>query len=311
MTRLNLRPYREGDNPTRASVPLSVVVLTRDEEPNIGRCIGSLTWADQVVVVDSGSTDGTVRIARSFGADVVEQPWLGFSGQREFALRHPLIRHDWVYFVDADEWVSPQLACEIASRLDSTACVAFAHRLRLVFEGTWIRHCGWYSASVVVRLVDRRHTKFNGDIVGERACADGTVHRLHNDIVDEDLKGLCTWLHKHVQYAEMQAHRRGASVTMARRLRRLRSRDRSDTRPIIRVVLRDVIFPSVPAKPFALFIYMYFLRLGLLDGPAGLRFCFYHAWYEATVTALQTANKQSSTALSNSLAQQLGDQRLR
>ena len=67
------------------------------------------------MVVDSGSTDKTVPIARSLGAKVVEQPWLGFSGQREFALRLPELRHDWVYFVDADEWVSPQLAAEIAS----------------------------------------------------------------------------------------------------------------------------------------------------------------------------------------------------
>ena len=110
MTKLGLRPYGAGDDPPPGSVPVSVVVLTRDEEVNIGRCLASVAWADQVMVVDSGSTDATVPIARSLGADVVEQPWLGFSGQREFALRFPDLRHDWVYFVDADEWVSPQLA---------------------------------------------------------------------------------------------------------------------------------------------------------------------------------------------------------
>ena len=115
MTRLGLRPYRPGDDPPRGSVPVSVVVLTRDEEANIARCLASVAWADQVMVVDSGSADETVPIARSLGADVVEQAWLGFSGQREFALRLPEIRHDWVYFVDADEWVSPQLAAEIAA----------------------------------------------------------------------------------------------------------------------------------------------------------------------------------------------------
>ncbi len=264
-----------------------MVVLTRDEEPNIRRCLASVAWADQVVVVDSGSTDGTVPVARSLGAEVVEQRWLGFSDQREFALRLPLIRHDWVYFVDADEWVSPQLAGEIAEQLRAPGCAAFAHRFRLVFQGTWIRHCGWYSASLVVRLVDRRYAKFNGDVVGERACVDGPVRRLRNDIVDEDLKGLATWLHKHVRYAQLQAQRRGHPVPMSRRLSRIWSRDHTDTRPLIRVMLKDVIFPSVPAKPVALFVYMYLLRLGLLDGLTGLRFCFYHAWYEASVTALQ------------------------
>ena len=115
MTRLNLRPYQAGDDPTPGSVPLSVIVLTLNEEPNIRRCLASVGWADQVVVVDSGSADGTVSVARSLGAEVVEQPWLGFSAQREYALRLPLLRHDWVYFVDADEWVSPQLATEIAA----------------------------------------------------------------------------------------------------------------------------------------------------------------------------------------------------
>ena len=159
MTRLGLRPYRAGDDPPPRSVPVSVVVLTRDEEVNIARCLASVGWAAQVVVIDSCSADRTVPLARSLGADVVEQAWLGFSAQREFALRRPEIRHDWVYFVDADEWVCPQLAGEIAARLETADCAAFAHRFRLVFMNTWIRHYGraglrfcffhaWYQATV-------------------------------------------------------------------------------------------------------------------------------------------------------------------
>ena len=125
VTRLGLRPYRAGDDPAPGSVPVSVVVLTSDEEVNIRRCLASVAWADQVVVIDSGSTDATVPIARSLGAEVVEQPWLGFSGQREFALRLPELRHDWVYFVDADEWVSPQLAGRSAAQLAAPGCAAF------------------------------------------------------------------------------------------------------------------------------------------------------------------------------------------
>ena len=136
MTRLGLRPYQAGDDPPPGSVPVSVVVLTLNEEPNIRRCLASVAWADQVVVVDSGSADGTVPIARVAGAEVVEQPWLGFSAQREYALRLPLLRHDWVYFVDADEWVSPQLAAEIAMSSADPHCAAFAHRIRLVFMGS-------------------------------------------------------------------------------------------------------------------------------------------------------------------------------
>ena len=285
MTALGLRPYGAGDEPAPRSVPVSVIVLTRDEEPNIARCLASVAWADQVMVVDSGSVDATVSIARSLGAQVVEQPWLGFSAQRDCSLRLAELQHDWVYFVDADEWVSPQLAGEIAAQLAGTSSAAFTHRLRLVFQGTWIRHCGWYRGSWVVRLVNRRYASYDGSVVGERVRVAGPVGRLSNDIVDEDRKGLAAWLHKHVRYAELEAQRRSPSVAMASRVRALRCRD--DTRPFIRTMMKDVIFPSVPAKPVALFAYMYVVRLGLLDGLAGLRFCFYHAWYEASVSALR------------------------
>lgn len=290
MTKLGVRPYHPGDDPAPGSVPVSVVVLAKNEEPNIRRCLSSVAWADQVLVVDSGSTDDTVAIARSLEAEVVEQLWLGFSAQREFALRLPQIHHDWVYFVDADEWVSPQLASEIATELRAPSCAGFAHRLRLVFQGTWIRHCGWYKGSWVVRLVDRRYAKFDGSLVGERVCVDGPIGRLRHDIVDDDRKGLAAWLHKHVRYAELEAQRRAAPVPLPRRLRTLRTRE--DTRPLIRAVIKDVVFPSIPAKPIALFIYMYFARLGLLDGQTGLRFCVYHAWHEMNVAAFRVGVPQ-------------------
>jgi glycosyltransferase involved in cell wall biosynthesis len=244
------------------------------------------------VVVDSGSTDDTVPIADSLGAEVVVQPWLGFSGQREFALRLPVLRHDWVYFVDADEWICPQLAAEIGAHLRAPACAGFAHRFRLVFQGTWIRHCGWYRGSWIVRLVDRRAAKFDGTWTA-RAHVDGPVGRLRHDLVDEDGRGLAAWLHKHVGYAQLEAGRRGGPAPLRRRLQALRSRDPSDTRPLSRVVLKEVVFPSVPAKPAALFLYMYLVRLGLLDGLAGLRFCFFHAWYEVCVNALHAERSTS------------------
>jgi glycosyltransferase involved in cell wall biosynthesis len=285
VTRLRLRPYQAGDDPPLASVPVSAVVLTLNEEPNIRRCLASVGWADQVVIVDAGSVDGTVSAARSLGAEVVEQPWLGFSAQRECALRLPLIRHDWVYFVDADEWVSPQLATEIAVQLTHPDCAGFTHRLRLVFMGTWIRHCGWYPGSWVVRLVDRRYTKYDGSLVGERACVDGRIRRLDNDIVDQDRKGLAAWLHKHVRYAQLECERRGSTDSLRERLRKLRH-GRS-ARPLARSILKELVFPFIPAKPAALFLYMYVARLGFLDGIAGLRFCLYHAWFEMSVASLR------------------------
>ena len=285
MTRLGLRPYEAGDDPPLGSVPVSVVVLTLNEESNIRRCLASVGWADQVVVVDSGSADHTVPLARSLGAEVVEQSWLGFSAQRDYALRLPLLRHDWVYFVDADEWISPQLAAEIAARLADPQCAGFAHRLRLVFMGTWIRHCGWYSGSWLVQLMDRRYAKYDGNLVGERPHVDGALRRLDNDIVDEDRKGLAAWLHKHVRYAELENERRGGAVCLRERLQRLR--EDGSSRPLARSILKELVFPGLPARPAVLFLYMYIARLGFLDGMAGLRFCFYHAWFEMSVTSLR------------------------
>jgi len=284
MTRLGLRPYHVGDDPPPGSVPVSVIVLTLNEEPNIRRCLASVAWADQVVVVDSCSADNTVPLAEAAGAEVVGQPWLGFSAQREYALGLPMLRHDWVYLVDADEWVSPQLAAEIAAKLADPDCAGFAHRLRLVFMGTWICHCGWYRGSWVVRLVDRRYTKYDGTWVA-RACVEGRIRRLDNDIVDEDRKGLAAWLHKHVHYAELECERRGSAGDLLQRLRALRHSGR--TRPLARSILKDLVFPAIPAKPAALFLYMYIARLGFLDGMGGLRFCLYHAWCEMSVAALR------------------------
>lgn len=285
MTKLGLRPYGAADGPSPGTVPVTVIVLTRDEEANIRRCLHSVAWAEQIVVVDSGSTDDTVPIALSLGADVVEQPWLGFSAQREFALRLQLLKRDWVYFVDADQWVSPQLAHEIADQLAAPAYVAFAHRFRLVFQGTWIRHCGWYRASWNVQLMDRRYAKYDGSLVGERVHVDGPICRLDNDIVDDNHKGLADWLHKHIRYAQLEATRRDESVPIAARVRALRRRN--DARSFSRALLKGVIFPYVPAKPAAMFFYMYLIRLGLLDGLVGLRFCMFHAWYQISVAALR------------------------
>jgi glycosyltransferase involved in cell wall biosynthesis len=285
MTRLGLRPYRPGDDPPPGSVPVSVVVLTLDEEPNIRRCLASVAWADQVVVVDSGSADDTVKLALEAGAEVVEQPWQGFSAQREFALRLPDLRHDWVYFVDADEWVSPQLAAEIAAVLADPRCAAFTHRVRLVFMGTWIRHCGWYTGSWRAKLIDRRHARWDHNPVNERVCVSGPVRRLDHDLVDEDRKGLAAWLHKHVRYAQLEAGLRARPAPLPLRIRAIRRRE--DSRPLARAVVKDLIYPYVPAKPAALFLYMYVARLGFLDGGAGLRFCLLHAWYEVTVAALR------------------------
>lgn len=288
MSALPFGPYDvAGDAPPPGSVPVTALVLTKDEEPNIVRCLASLAWCDQALVIDSGSSDDTVPLAEAAGAQVVEQPWLGFAGQREFALRHPAVRNDWVYFIDADEWVSAALAREVAAAIAQEDLAAYAHRLRLVFLGRWIRHCGWYGGSWVVRLGRRDALSYDVSTpIGERAIVEGDVGRLKCDIVDEDLKGLAAWLRKHVAYAEAESARRGERGGGV--LSRLRGvRDMRGQRSWTRTVAKEVLYPSMPAKPLVLFCYMYLLRGGWRDGHAGFIFCVMHSWHELVIQELR------------------------
>jgi glycosyltransferase involved in cell wall biosynthesis len=296
VTRLNLTPYSAGQGPAPGSVPVTVLVLAKNEAKNLPRCLGSVAWARQVIVVDSGSDDATVAITKGCGAQVVEEPWRGFSRQRQFALTMPEVSHDWIFFVDADEWVSADLAEEVATAVETTEIVAFRLRFRLVFEGRWIRHCGWYGGAWLTRLMRRDAASFDLDNWVDRPRIEGRIGELRNDIVDEDLKGLAAWLHKHVGYAELEAERRRTRPPLRHVLRDWRSLRQTDTRPLSRAVLKDLVFPWVPAKPLGMFFYMYVVRLGFLDGLTGLRFCFFHAWFQATVNALEDSRQRQPPA---------------
>lgn len=297
MSALPFGPYDPArDAPAPGNVPVTALVLTKDEEPNIARCLASLAWCDQILVIDSGSSDGTVPLASAAGAEVIEQPWLGFAGQREFALRHPAVRNDWVYFVDADEWVSAALAREVGDAVAQENLVAYSHRLRLVFLGRWIRHCGWYGGSWVVRLGRRDALSYDvSTLLGERAIVEGDVGRLRCDIVDEDRKGLAAWLRKHIAYAEAESARRaersGSVLDRLRAVRGMRGR-----RSWTRTLAKDVLYPSMPAKPLALFCYMYLLRGGWRDGRQGLIFCVMHSWHELVIQELMRSSGSRGNA---------------
>ncbi|MBI4861246.1 MAG: glycosyltransferase family 2 protein [Candidatus Riflebacteria bacterium] len=118
---------------------ISATVLTLDEERNIARCLGSLTWADEIVVVDAGSTDRTVQIARQFTERIVHHPWPGFLAQRRFSF--DLCREDWIMFLDADEWVPPELGAEIRQAICAgTGQSAFWISRRNWFIDRWMDH---------------------------------------------------------------------------------------------------------------------------------------------------------------------------
>jgi len=128
-------------------IPISVLILTRNEEVNIGQALENVCgWADQVFVVDSYSTDKTLDIARTMGAEIVQNPWHGYAAQKNWALDNLNFRNEWVFVLDADELLSDELKQEVAEIVAAggRGYDGFYIKWRLIFYGQWIRHSGWY-----------------------------------------------------------------------------------------------------------------------------------------------------------------------
>lgn len=161
---------------------ISATIITLNEEANLPRLLGQLRFLDDIVVVDSGSTDSTIEIARTAGAEVLERAWSGYADQKNFAAQSA--RHDWVLALDADEEPSDDLVSEIAAlQADGpgeTAGFAFPRKAR--YLGQWINHSGWYPDRKV-RLYDRRRGRWVGDYVHESVVVDGPVGQLSGDLL--------------------------------------------------------------------------------------------------------------------------------
>ena len=224
-------------------LPLSLCVITRDAAGQLADCLGSAPFAAEIVVVDSGSRDDTVEIARRCGARVVVQPWLGFGPQKNFAVAQAA--HDWVLCLDADERVTPELDASIRSALaGAPAAAAFAIARRNRFLGRWLRHGEGYP-DWIVRLFDRRRAHWTDDPVHENVVVDGPVARLAGDLLHASAESLDAYVAKQNRYTTLQAaamHARGERVGAVR----------------------------LVGSPLARFLRFYVVRLGFLDGVPGL-----------------------------------------
>jgi glycosyltransferase involved in cell wall biosynthesis len=159
---------------------LTVTVITRDEAANIAAVLESVRWADEIIVVDSESTDDTATIARRYTERVIVRPWPGYVDQKNFAAAQA--SHDWILSLDADERVSPGLAGEIRGVLSGTHAAAGYRIPRVAFHlGRWIRSTDWYP-DYQLRLYDRRRARWTGRHVHESVRADGTVGRLRHEL---------------------------------------------------------------------------------------------------------------------------------
>jgi glycosyltransferase involved in cell wall biosynthesis len=280
------------------SLPVSVLVPTLDEEVNLPECLESVGWADEVFVVDSFSQDRTVEIARAHGACVVQHAFESYSRQKNWALDTLPFRNEWVLIVDADERVTPDLCSEIERAIASRSCDGYYLNRRFIFLGHWIRHAGWYP-SWNLRLFRHRLGRYDGREVHEHLVLDGRVGYLDADLLHLDRRGLEAFVGRHNRYSTLEAAARFKAERDAPDRARLPVNLLAS--PVQRKrFLRERVWPHLPARPFVLFVYMYVLRRGFLDGRAGLALCIFHAFQEFMVgLKLSELRRLSSTSVSS------------
>lgn len=249
---------------------LSLIIITKNEEAAIERCIRSaLAIADEIVVVDSGSTDRTIALARSLGAKVIEpNDWPGYGPQKQRAL--DAASGDWVLSLDADEWLEPDLVREIESVLKNDAA-ANAYRMprRNRFCGSIVRHGGWWPDHVL-RLFRRGRARFSDDPVHERVIAEGEIGTLKNPIEHNTIVSMADADSKTERYATLAAQ---ALIENGRR-----------SSPLVANI-----------RGAAAFLRSFVLQAGFLDGATGYRVARYQASYTykkwAKVASGQPAQK--------------------
>lgn len=231
----------------RMSVPLSACVITKNESHTISACLASLDFADEIVVVDDFSEDGTAEVAAGCGARVIGNRFTGFRDQKRFAMEQAA--HDWVLELDADERVSPEMLDALLALTtdDFQQNAGFAFRRLTRFWGKWIRHSSMYP-DYKVRLYNRGRGAWSSGNVHERFIPDGPVRRLPVDILHEQDLDIKRFMGRTARYAELSA----MDYVAAGRSWRW--------------------FDFV--RPFHTFFYRLVIRLGFLDGVQGVMIAF-------------------------------------
>lgn len=269
---------------------LSVLILTYNESLHIGRCIDSFAGlTDKIFIVDSFSTDNTVEIARSKGAQVIQNPWISYAFQFNHAIDHNPFQTGWVMRMDADEYITPGLRDELAALLAqdiSPGITGLYVKRRVFFMDKWIRRGGYYPIWLL-RIWRNGKGRCEELWMDEHIkLIEGTTQQLKNDIVDHNLNNLTWWTQKHNNYATREI------------IDLLNIRYNFEEKPTVTPALfgsqeqrtryLKIKYASLPlfTRPFLYFVYRYFLKLGFLDGVKGL---IWHSlqglWYRFLVDA--------------------------
>ena len=272
---------------------IEVIIPVKNEAKNLPFALASvMEWADKVWVVDSESTDDTRDIAEKAGAEVVVQPWLGYAKQKNWAIQHLDIKADWVFILDADEAILPELRDEllaIASQPTETVKeAAFNINRYFIFLGKRIRHCGYYP-SWNVRFFKRGKALYEEREVHEHMVVDGITGTLKGHMEHYDRRGLEVYMAKHNRYSTLEAKE---ILTQLQKKDETIDASLFGTAQQRRRWIKQHIYPKLPAKWLCRFLWMYVLRFGFLDGLAGLRFCMFISSYELLISLKMVELKQ-------------------
>lgn len=221
---------------------LSVIIITKDESEHIARCLKSVSWADEIIVLDSGSTDNTVSICKQFTPHVYETDWPGFGPQKQRALDKAT--GDWVLSIDSDEQITEELKIEIQQAINEDNIAGFEIPRLSSYCGRQIKHGGWWPDHVL-RLFQRKAGLFTDDIVHERIIVDGPLKELQNPILHEAFINPAEVLHKVNSYSSLGA-------------KKLFEKGKTTS------------FKMAILKGFWTFFRTYLLKMSFLDGAQGL-----------------------------------------
>jgi glycosyltransferase involved in cell wall biosynthesis len=278
-------------------LPLSVIILTFNDENLIEDCLNSLeSLSDDIHVVDSGSTDQTLQILSRYQVRIHSHPFENYAAQRNWAQDNLPVRYEWVLHLDSDERVSSELVQELQqffSQANSGINGLMISR-RTVFLGKWIRYGGHYPV-YHLRVFKKAFGRCEDRLYDQHFVVSGNVVKMRGDIIDLVTSDLDTWMKKHIRWARLEAleqlHKSGSSSD--------RVLDELSSTPIgRRRRAKQSVYYRFPlfARAFAYFGYRYFLRLGFLDGRAGVIFHFLHGfWFRFYVDACIWEATHSST----------------
>ncbi len=257
--------------------PISILVLTKNEQKDLPHCLATVSWCDDIVVYDSYSTDDTPGVASRFGARVVQRRFDNWAEHQNWGLRNLEFRHPWVFYIDADERMTPELQCAIRSAVENPGGnVAFRVQRRDFLMGTWLRHV--QTSPYYLRLFRPERMRYER-FVNPLSIVDGPTGSVAGYLDHYPFsKGMSHWLERHNAYstleaAQILANRRGKIDFSLHRA--FTSRDFHERR-----YHQKELFYRLPLRPMAKFLLLYLIKRGFLDGRAGLTYAALQSIYE-------------------------------